>query len=913
MLDKTFDPKRVESHLYQIWEEEAAFCPSQDTRKKSFTITMPPPNVTGTLHMGHALNMSLQDILARYKRMAGYNVLWQPGMDHAGIATQLIVERQLQNEGTNSKKIGRKAFIDRVWQWKEKYGGSIAHQLRSLGASPAWQRQRFTLDKSSSEAVKTAFITLYNDGLIYRDRRLVNWDPQFCSAISDLEVENKQTQGTLWYINYPLEHDNGHITIATTRPETMLADTAIAVHPTDVRYKQLIGKKVIVPIVGRLIPIIADTHSDPQKGTGAVKITPAHDFNDFEVGKRHDLAMISMLDIHGHIDINEIASDLQKDNSLCDENFIKNLAGKSCKEARKEICHLLEEKDFLEKSEPHLHNVPHGQRGDAVIEPRLTTQWFCDAPALAKEATHAVTSGASRFIPKQWENTFFAWMRDLQPWCISRQLWWGHQIPAWYGPDDHVFVAHDEDEALKHALAHYGKKVELRREEDVLDTWFSSGLWPFSTLGWPKKTKDLEQFYPTDVLVTGFDIIFFWVARMLMMSMYFMKKAPFKDIFVHGLVRDEHGQKMSKSKGNGIDPLKLIDQYGADALRFTICALTGVGRDLRFGEKRVKDGRSFITKIWNAARFLQMQDISAHDISAENNINEILKTDKIQPLTAWILFELEATISKATEALNKYRFDEYAHHIYQFVWHIFCDWYLELIKPHLHDDTRQVIQETKTVTAYVFNVILCLLQPVIPFVTDTLWHEMHYGKEASLIGQSWPQAVFDLNPENEKIIQTQRVIKLISEIRTIKAEMNIPPAQKTPLFFKNIQDNDFKNIKKWEKSISKMARISHIDMCTGPIPKDAVQIVLDKDILALLPLASFIDIETEEKRRVKETQKLEKERLKTQKRLDNPKFVENAKPEIVEEMRQRLQEQERLLKRFQTALTFIRSLHDSST
>ncbi len=610
-LDKTFSPAEVEGRLYEGWEKSGSFACDPQSNAQPFTIMIPPPNVTGSLHIGHALTFTVQDTLIRWRRMQGRDTLWQPGTDHAGIATQMVVERLLDAEGIDRRNLGREKFVERVWQWKAESGGTITRQLRRLGASLDWPRERFTMDEGLSAAVREVFVTLHEQGLIYRDRRLVNWDPKLQTAISDLEVENREIKGHLWHLRYPVEGEPGRcIVVATTRPETMLGDTAVAVHPMDDRYRALVGKYVILPLVGRRIPIVADDYSDPEKGTGAVKITPAHDFNDFEVGRRHGLPMPSVLDKVAKVTLAEIDGDLRAVDGIADPAFVRGLAGQDRADARKAIVAELERLGLVEKTEPHTHQVPHGDRGGVPVEPLLTTQWYCNAAVLAKPAIEAVESGRTVFVPKQWENTFFAWMRDIQPWCISRQLWWGHRIPAWYGPDGEVFVARDAAGAAAQARARYGRDVELTQDEDVLDTWFSSALWPFSTLGWPEKTPELARYYPGDVLVTGFDIIFFWVARMMMMGLHFMGDVPFRHVYIHGLVRDERGQKMSKSRGNIIDPLELIDSFGADALRFTICALTGPGRDVKLGAARVQDYRSFVTKLWNAARFCEMNGIA---------------------------------------------------------------------------------------------------------------------------------------------------------------------------------------------------------------------------------------------------------------------------------------------------------------
>lgn len=897
MLNKTFEPAQTENRLYELWESKKAFSAQPASDKKPFTIMIPPPNVTGTLHMGHALTMTLQDTLIRWKRMQGFDTLWQPGTDHAGIATQMVVERTLAAEGkTTRQDMGRDAFIERVWQWKEESGGGITRQLRRLGASLDWSRERFTMDEGLSRAVKEVFVSLYKDGLIYRDRRLVNWDPAFRSAISDLEVESKDVAGNLWYIRYPVEgQGDATITVATTRPETMLGDTAVAVHPEDERYKSLIGKFVRLPLTGRLIPIVADEHSDPEKGTGAVKITPAHDFNDFEVGRRHQLPMLSILDEQARIVLDEIEEELSAQDGLADPAFVRSLAGTTREEARKIIVAKLEETGWLEKIEPHRHQVPHAERGGAVIEPRLTTQWYCDAGKLAGPAIEAITSGRASFIPKQWENTFFAWMRDIQPWCISRQLWWGHRIPAWYGPDGHVFVAHDGEDAQQQAQAHYGKAEPLTQDEDVLDTWFSSALWPFSTLGWPDKTPELDRYYPTDVLVTGFDIIFFWVARMMMMGQHFMHDVPFRNIFIHGLVRDEHGQKMSKSKGNGIDPLELIEDYGADAMRFTICALTGIGRDVKLGRKRVEDYRSFITKLWNAARFCEM-----NGVRAPVNFDP---TQVQSPLGRWILAEAATAIAEATRALDAYRFDEYALTCYRFVWNRFCDWFLEFAKPVFNSANDQEAAEIRAVAGHVLGVILRLLQPVVPFVTDTLWHEFGFGEEGSLIAAQWPEPIAPTGAD-EAVAECEQIIRLITEIRTVRAEMNVPPSQTAPVLLKDAAPLTLERIGRWQEAICRMARVTQTSPLAGDIPKGSAQAVVD-EATVIIPLEGLIDLAVERERLKKELSKAEDEVAKTEKKLGNENFVSRAKPEIVQEMRDRLESQQGECVRLKAALSRI--------
>ncbi|GBR35790.1 valyl-tRNA synthetase [Acetobacter peroxydans] len=896
MLNKTFEPAQTEKRLYDLWESRKAFSAQPGSDRQPFTIMIPPPNVTGTLHMGHALTMTLQDTLIRWKRMQGFDTLWQPGTDHAGIATQMVVERAISAEGSSRQAMGREAFVERVWKWKEESGGGITRQLRRLGASLDWPRERFTMDEGLSRSVREVFVNLFRDGLIYRDRRLVNWDPVFRSAISDLEVESKDVAGNLWYIRYPVDGLDGvTITVATTRPETMLGDAAVAVHPEDERYKALIGRFVRLPLTGRLIPIVADEHSDPEKGSGAVKITPAHDFNDFEVGRRHNLPMLSILDDQARVVLDEIDTELSAQEGLADPAFVRSLSGLSREEARKAVVARLEETGWLEKIEPHRHQVPHAERGGAVIEPRLTTQWYCDAGKLAGPAMEAVTSGKTEFVPKQWENTFFAWMRDIQPWCISRQLWWGHRIPAWYGPDEHVFVAHDEAEAQRLATQHYGAPQPLRQDEDVLDTWFSSALWPFSTLGWPEQTPELNRYYPTDVLVTGFDIIFFWVARMMMMGQHFMKDVPFRHVFIHGLVRDEHGQKMSKSKGNGIDPLELIDEYGADAMRFTICALTGIGRDVKLGRKRVEDYRAFMTKLWNAARFCEMNGVAPQAGFDPQAVRS--------PLGRWIIAEAEAAVVEATNALTAYRFDEYAQTSYRFVWNRFCDWFLEFAKPVFTSDNAGEAAEIRAVAAHVLGMILRLLQPVVPFITDTLWHAFGFGEEGSLINAAWPLPAQPLEAQDAQR-ECDHIIRLITEVRTVRSEMNIPPSLMAPVLFKDASPETLERVNRWADSVRRMARISEITTLEGEIPNGAAQMIVDEATL-VLPLEGLIDLSVEKARLTKDLAKAEDEVSKTEKKLGNENFVSRAKPEIVQEMRERLEAQQGECIRLRAALARI--------
>ncbi|HQU04443.1 MAG TPA: valine--tRNA ligase, partial [Acidocella sp.] len=823
-LDKHFDAAGQEARLYAGWEASGAFAANPGSKAAPFSIMIPPPNVTGSLHVGHALTMTLQDILIRTRRMQGRDTLWQPGTDHAGIATQMVVERLLDAEKTSRKEIGRDKFLERVWQWKAESGGTITSQLRRLGASPDWARERFTMDEGLSKAVREVFVRLHREGLIYQDKRLVNWDPKLQTAISDLEVETKEVKGNIWYLRYPVE-GGGEIIVATTRPETMLGDSAVAVHPENPKYRALIGKFVVLPLTGRKIPIVADEYADPEKGSGAVKITPAHDFNDFEVGKRHNLPAPSILDRQGRITLAEIG-DVPE--------FTKSLEGMDRFAARKAILAELEVQDILEKTEPHTNQVPHGDRSGVVIEPLLTVQWYCNAAVLAQPAIAAVETGKIKFVPQQWENTFFAWMRDIQPWCISRQLWWGHRIPAWYGPDGTVFVAHDEAGAQAQADAHYGARREITQDEDVLDTWFSSALWPFSTLGWPEQTPELAKYYPTDVLVTGFDIIFFWVARMMMMGLHFMGDVPFKTVYIHGLVRDERGQKMSKSKGNVIDPLSLIEEFGTDALRYTVAASAGPGRDVKLGKAKVEANRSFITKLWNAARFCEMNGVKPNpDFKPE--------TAKLA-LSRWILAASNKAIADAAASVDAFRIDEYALTCWHFIWGDFCDWFLEFAKPAFAgggDDAAEI----RDVAAYVLGVLLRLMHPITPFVTEEIWDHFGYGAACSLIGAAWPEPAVVVD-EISATADVAWAIQLISEIRTVRSEMNVPPSQKSPVLLKDASAETLARAVTWQEAIFRMARASSVGALEGEVPKGSAQAVLNEATI-ILPLAELIDLDAE--------------------------------------------------------------------
>ena len=909
MLDKNYQPQKFEGDVYRAWEDARAFAAGRGDRESArpFTIVIPPPNVTGSLHMGHALNNTLQDILVRFERMRGRDVLWQPGTDHAGIATQMVVERQLmERDEPNRRELGREKFIKRIWQWKEESGNTIVGQLKRLGASCDWSRLRFTMDEGLSRAVRKVFVELHRAGLIYKDKRLVNWDPELLTAISDLEVEQIETKGHLWHLRYPIEgmtfdpeDPATFIVVATTRPETMLGDSAVAVHPDDERYTHLVGKTVILPIVGRRIPIIADEYSDPEKGSGAVKITPAHDFNDFEVGRRHALPMINVLSKDARLSLQpnpEFTDGVDPSPQL--KAMILEYNGVFRFAARKMIVDRLESEGLLEKIEPHVHVVPHGDRSGAVIEPFLTDQWYVDAATMAKPAIEAVRRGRTTFVPRNWESTYFHWMENIQPWCISRQLWWGHQIPAWYGPDGEIFVAEDGAAAKAAAKEHYGKDEPLKRDEDVLDTWFSSGLWPFSTLGWPDKTPEVARYYPTDVLVTGFDIIFFWIARMMMMGLHFMEEVPFRTVYIHALVRDEKGQKMSKSKGNVIDPLELIDTYGADALRFTLAAMAAQGRDVKLSGNRVEGYRNFATKLWNASRFAEM--------------NDCVPRADFDPATArltvnrWIAGEAERTAAAVTEALEAYRFNEAAGAIYHFIWHIYCDWFLELIKPVLMGDDAADKAETRAMAAFVLDHALKLLHPFMPFITEELWAKrMPQGerRDCLLMLSEWPTHAGLQNAQADAEIGW--LIKFVTEVRSVRAEMNVPAGAKVPLVIAGASDQTKARAAVHDETLKRLARIDTLDF--GQTPPGSVQIVLDEATLAM-PLAGVIDIGAESERLKREIDKIGSEIAQIDAKLANEKFVSRAPEHVVEEQRERKSEVEATAVKLDQALKRLEAL-----
>jgi valyl-tRNA synthetase len=934
MIEKNYQPADIEGRMSLIWEDARAFSAGRPERRDAapFTIVIPPPNVTGSLHMGHALNNTLQDILCRFERMRGRDVLWQPGTDHAGIATQMVVERQLmERQQPGRREMGREKFLERVWQWKAESGGVIINQLKRLGASCDWSRERFTMDEGLSRAVVRVFVELHREGLIYKDKRLVNWDPKLLTAISDLEVQQVEIKGHLWYLRYPLEGKTFNpedpatfIVVATTRPETMLGDSAVAVHPDDERYTHLVGKHVIPPLVGRRIPIVADEYSDPEKGSGAVKVTPAHDFNDFEVGRRHNLPQISVLDQEARINLvgNE---DYLRGLPEGSELLAEELQGMDRFAARKLILARLEDFGFLERTEPNTHMVPHGDRSGVIIEPYLTDQWYVDAKTLAQPAIAAVRSGATTFVPKNWEKTYFEWMENIQPWCISRQLWWGHQIPAWYGPDGKVFVAETEEEAVGNALGYYveqevitpeqGREMALdrnkregfiTRDEDVLDTWFSSALWPFSTLGWPDQTPEVKRYYPTNVLVTGWDIIFFWVARMMMMGIHFMKEPPFSTVYIHRLVRDEKGAKMSKSKGNVIDPLGVIDDYGADALRFALARGAAHSHDIKLSPQLVETNRNFATKLWNACRFAEMNDCA---VSPGFDPTKAKDT-----LNRWIAHETARATREVTEAIEAYRFNDAANAIYRFVWNVYCDWYLELAKPVLMGEEGAAKVETRAMVAWARDEILKLLHPFMPFITEELW-TVTARRDGLLALAPWSRKP-SLTPEQLAMMSTTTindplmppvllayepdaaeftdpaaeaeigwVVDLVTAIRSVRAEMNIAPATLTPLVLAGASAETRERVPRWSDVVKRMARLADISFADRP-PEGAVQLLVRGEVAAL-PLKGVIDLSAEKARLDKELAKAEADIKRVDAKLSNEKFVANAPEDIVEEEKEK--------------------------
>ncbi|NVK10862.1 MAG: valine--tRNA ligase [Gammaproteobacteria bacterium] len=898
-MDTTYQPSDIEQRLYEAWESAGYFKPSGTG--SPYTIMIPPPNVTGSLHMGHGFQDTIMDVLIRYHRMKGCDTLWQPGTDHAGIATQMVVERQLLEQNTTRHELGREAFIDKIWDWKEQSGGTITKQLRRLGASPDWSRERFTMDPGLSKAVQEVFVQLFEQGLIYRGKRLVNWDPKLHTAISDLEVISEEEKGSMWHFSYPLADGSGSITVATTRPETMLGDTCVAVHPDDERYQHLVGKMILLPIANREIPIVADEYVEKDFGTGCVKITPAHDFNDYEVGKRHDMPLINILD----------------KNACLNENTPADYQGLSREDARKKVIADLDALGLMVKIEDHTLKVPRGDRSGVVIEPWLTDQWYVDAKTLAGPAIEAVESGDIQFVPKNWENTYFAWMRDIQDWCISRQLWWGHRIPAWYDEQGNVFVGRSEEEVrAKHNLG----DTPLHQDDDVLDTWFSSALWTFSTLGWPESTAELERYHPTSVLVTGFDIIFFWVARMIMMTLHFKKEVPFKTVYVHGLVRDAEGQKMSKSKGNVLDPIDLIDgidldtlvskrttglmqpkmrakvekktrkefpegiaSYGTDALRFTYLSLASTGRDIKFDMGRIEGYRNFCNKIWNAARYVLM-NTEGHDCGQTGNSVQLSVADR------WILSRLEHTQEAVAKAISEYRFDLASQSLYEFIWNEYCDWYLELSKPVLWDDnsSEEQLRGTRQTLVKALETALRLAHPFMPFITEEIWQKLKAlaGVEGDTIMLAAYPEFNSANVDTDAESDIEWLKSFIEGIRTIRGEMNIAPSKAIPVLVKDASSQDVARIEQYSNFLIKLAKLEAVQIADDNPPLSATALVGDMSIL--VPMAGLIDVNAEIARLEKDLAKLDNEITRLSGKLSNEGFVAKAPAAVIDKEREKL-------------------------
>ncbi len=930
-MDKTYTPTDIEQRWYQNWEDNGYFTPSGDTDAKPYCIMIPPPNVTGTLHMGHAFQDTIMDALIRYHRMKGDNTLWQPGTDHAGIATQMVVERQLNAEGKDRHDLGREAFIKRVWDWKEESGGQITQQLRRLGASPDWSRERFTMDAGLSDAVTDVFEQLYDEDLIYRGKRLVNWDPVFHTALSDLEVLNEEEQGHMWHFRYPIADDNGNATddyliVATTRPETMLGDSGVAVHPSDERFKHLVGKNILLPLVGRLIPIVADEHADPEKGTGCVKITPAHDFNDYEVGERNHLEKINIFTIDAEIN----------------NNAPEKYRGLERYEARKLIVADMDALGLLDEVKDHTLQVPRGDRSGAVVEPYLTDQWYVSIEELAKPAIEAVETGKIKFVPDNYKNMYYSWMRDINDWCISRQLWWGHRIPAWYDADDNIYVG--KTEAAVREKYNLAADYPLRQDEDVLDTWFSSALWPFSTIGWPEQTDALKTWYPTNVLVTGFDIIFFWVARMIMFGMKFMDgEVPFKEVYIHGLVRDGEGQKMSKSKGNVIDPLDVIDgisledllekrtgnmmqphlaekiakatkkqfpegipAYGTDALRFTFASQASTGRDVRFDLQRIEGNRNFCNKIWNAARYVLMQTEDKDVGLNPDDAVELSLADR------WILSQLQKTTAEVTEHFEKYRFDLAAKALYEFTWGEYCDWYLELSKPVLFDDNGSDAAKrgTRQTLVRVFESLLRLLHPIMPYITEEVWQTIKPlvgNDDDTIMLQSYP--VVDNSQIDQSAIDDLEWVKtFIIGIRKIRSEMDIPPSKPLPILLQNWTATDKTRFEANAIFINSLAKIEAAQWLTDGEEAPESATALCGDMQILIPLAGLIDKDAEIARLSKEIEKVQKNLAGVEGRLNNPSFTDKAPEALVNQVRQQAEEQRAALTQLDAQLKKIEAM-----
>lgn len=893
-MEKTYNPKEIEQQWYKIWEEQGYFKPKDEG--KPYCIMIPPPNVTGTLHMGHGFQYALMDTLIRYHRMRGYKTLWQVGYDHAGIATQMIVERQLQKQGISRHDLGRDKFVEKIWQWREKSGNLINQQMRRIGISVDWDRERFTMDEGLSEAVREVFVKLHEEGLIYRGKRLINWDPKLLTAISDLEVLSEEEPGHLWHMRYPLVNGTGHVIVATTRPETLLGDVAVAVHPEDERYQELIGQSVHLPLTDRTIPIIADPFVEKEFGSGCVKITPAHDFNDYQVGKNHELPLINIF----------------TPDAKLNDNAPEQYQGMDRFDARKKIVKALEAKDLLEKVENYTVKIPRGDRSGVVVEPYLTDQWFVKADVLAQKAAEVVEQGAIQFVPSNWSKTYFQWMHNIEDWCISRQLWWGHRIPAWYDKDGNIYVGHDEAAVReKYDLA---PSVSLRQDDDVLDTWFSSALWPFSTLGWPERTQELETFYPTTTLVTGFDIIFFWVARMIMFGLKFTQQIPFHEIYITGLIKDSEGQKMSKSKGNVIDPLDLVDgidlksliekrtssllqpqmakkitqdtkkhfpegipSYGTDALRFTYCALASTGRDVRFELSRLEGYRNFCNKIWNATRYVLM-NTQDHELGIHDSTLELRLADK------WILSKLQLVIGKVHETIKNYRFDLLAQTLYEFTWNEYCDWYLELSKPILFSENEPEKQKaTRNTLVTVLESLLRLIHPIMPFITEEIWQRI-----GPMAGKTGKTIMLEAFPEvNEALIDddaeqsVEWLKQVIVGIRTIRGEMNISPSKPITAIFHKGSPQDQQRLNDNQQFIMNLAKLSQLDYVDTDqdLPLAATALVGEMEIL--IPMKGLIDIEAEISRLQKELEKITKELERSTQKLANENFIARAPAEVV--------------------------------
>ncbi len=932
-MDKTYNPQDIEQPLYEHWEEQGYFKPNGDTSKESFCIMIPPPNVTGSLHMGHAFQQTIMDAMIRYQRMQGKNTLWQAGTDHAGIATQMVVERKIAaEEGKTRKDYGREAFIDKIWEWKSESGGTITRQMRRLGDSVDWERERFTMDEGLSNAVREVFVRLYKEDLIYRGKRLVNWDPKLRTAISDLEVENRESKGSIWHLRYPLADGvktadgKDYLVVATTRPETELGDAGVAVNPEDPRYKDLIGKEVILPLVGRRIPVLGDEHADMEKGTGCVKITPAHDFNDYEVGKRHGLPMINILTFDGDIrQTAEVFDTKGEESDACSNEIPEQFRGLERFAARKAIVAAFEELGLLEDIKPHDLTIPYGDRGGVVIEPMLTDQWYVRTAPLAKVAVEAVEQGEINFVPKQYENMYFSWMRDIQDWCISRQLWWGHRIPAWYDAEGKVYVGRDEEEVRSEN--NLGADVVLSQDEDVLDTWFSSGLWTFSTLGWPNETPDLKAFHPSSVVVSGFDIIFFWIARMIMMTMHFVKdengkpQVPFNTVYMTGLIRDDEGQKMSKSKGNVIDPLDMIDgisledllekrtgnmmqpqlaekirkrtekqfpngiePHGTDALRFTLAALASTGRDINWDMKRLEGYRNFCNKLWNASRFVLM-NTEDQDCGLSGGELQLSLADR------WILAEYNRTVKAYREALDGYRFDLAASILYEFTWNQFCDWYLELTKPVMNNGTEAQLRGTRHTLVEVLEGLLRLAHPIIPFITETIWQSVKPLKGITadtIMLQPFPEYSAD-KADEAALVDLEWIKQAIIAIRNVRAEMNIAPGKPLELLLRGASADAQRRVEQNLSFIKSLARLESITVLAagdkGPV--SVTKLVEGAELL--IPMAGLVDKEAELERLNKEIAKLDAEVERIEAKLSNEGFVARAPEAVVAKERERLQ------------------------